>query len=353
MKQWFLVALAASSFTYANAQGIEKKITLKEDFKAERQANGDYKLFIPKGSYQMQQGRDKKELLASAPIAVYGDTLISAPKSERLYFMLTNNGDTTIITERKISVSGPSNFRDIGGIPTKDGKHVVWGHFYRADELSGLKDAEFPYLNSLGIKQVYDLRSQDEVNSKKDHLPETMKWIHYPIFEEGNDVQMKAVMQKFRDGSMTKEAASQLLVKANQDFATKNLPRFQVLVKQILDADSPSLFHCTAGKDRTGFTSALLLSVLNVDRETILDEYLMTNYYTYDKIQGGMDKMFDSAPVKIDKAVVTQLMMVDKAYLEAGFNEIIKKYGNMDNFIREGLKITDEQRLSYQKKYTY
>lgn len=336
-----------------SAQMPLKERTLKEVHRAKRAENGAYQLILPEKKQKIFIGKSPLHIDFSHAFHASGDTIFEASAAERLFFAVVADKDTIIISERKLPLTGTSNFRDLGGISTATGRYVSWGKFYRADELSGLTKKDFPYLLSSGIEDVFDLRTDEEIAQKKDYLPETMNWIHYPIFEEGNSLHMRAVMQQFEDGSFTKESAKQMLVTANREFAIKNTNRFSTLIKQMMDKNSPALFHCTAGKDRTGFTAALILSILGADRQTIINEYLMTNYYTHDKLTNDMGEIIKGFGGKIKPEVMIPLMTVDRSYIEAGLQEIDKNYGDMDNYIREGLQISDEERQYYIERYTY
>lgn len=97
----------------------------------------------------------------------------------------------------------------------------------------------------------------------------------------------------------------------------------------------------------------MILSVLGVDRETIINEYLMTNYYTVDQLSNNLDKIREMTGGKINEDALIPLMTVDRSYIEAAFKVIDDKYKTMDDFIRSGLNISDAQRKAYMKEYTY
>ncbi|WP_149525936.1 tyrosine-protein phosphatase [Sphingobacterium hotanense] len=336
------------------AQTPKVSRTLEEALRADRVNSTSYRIYAGQnmqGNYFI--GKTVETIDYSKPFSLAKDSIVAVEENERLYFASILAGDTILISERLIPLEGPSNFRDIGGVKTKDGKQVKWGQFYRADALGSIQEDEFPYIESLKISKVYDLRSDEEIATSKDNLPASIRWIHHPIFNGDNSAQMNAVMQKIKSGDMTAEDSRNLLITANKEFINSNLDAFKVLVRELLDNEEPSLFHCTAGKDRTGLTSALLLSVLGVDKETVINEYLMTNYYTLPKMARKKDPKMAAAFANIDPQVMLPLMSVDRSYLEAAFTEIEKQYGDMDKFIREGLEISDAERMAYQMKYTY
>lgn len=226
-----LVLLCSSAF----AQLPNSDMTLKETHRAERLSNGHYKLSLPSAPAKLYIGKSADQIDYSKPLVVSGDTSIEANRDERLFFAAVGHGDTSIFSERKLNLSGTANFRDLGGIRTVHGRHVKWAKFYRADELGAIPETDFPYFESTGIKHVYDLRTTEEVEKKRDVLPNSMNWIHFPIFEENGTAQMQAVMQQFGNGNITTDNAKQLLLSANQDFAEARLPVFEDLVKKMMD----------------------------------------------------------------------------------------------------------------------
>lgn len=355
MNNSLIAILVTLSVGQLHAQHIKSEVTLSERYSAVRLANGYYQLSLPSGNYRIFEGNSPQGINYDQPILeAVGNVIISAKADERKFFsIVAGPGDTVVVSERLIALKGPSNFRDLGGIRTTTGKYTKWGAFYRSDELASIPDADFPYFERTGIKNVYDLRSQHEVNEKPDNLPASTKWTHFPIFEEsGDSEEIKAMMQKVMSGDLTTAEAGSLLADVNYKFVADRLDRFKALIPLLMDGDDAVLFHCTAGKDRTGFTAALILAILGVDRETILQEYTMTNYYTIDKVQRTLTQGALSNYAQGNSGLLS-LMTVDRKYLEAAFDEIDKQYGGIDNFIRDGLGVSDEKRKIYMERYTF
>lgn len=343
--------------TIVESQAKDFQRSLTEKITATASGDKVYMNFDKKGVYSIYQG----ESLSS----INWDSLIKTGKVDQVeldktytrpYFAVVDSkADTTYVSLRKIPFEKVHNFRDIGGIVTKDNRVVNWGRFYRADALARVDDKEFEAFNNLGITKVYDLRSDHEVSQAPNNLPSGVNNIAFPIFNQVNAEYFKDMERKFKTGDFTVDDADQILVDTNKDFASIYKERFAELMELILQDDTPIVYHCSAGKDRTGFTTALILSVLNVDRQTILDEYEMTNYYTQDSMDENIEKMASLATGgnTLDKEALRSLMGVKRLFLQAAFDTIDQNYGSMDNFIKQELNISDAQRKELIQKYTY
>lgn len=260
-----------------------------------------------------------------------------------------------MVAERKLIINDLDNFRDLGGIKTKDNRFVNWGRFYRSDALNALLSSEFNYIHGLDIQRVFDLRSDFEIKTAKDNLPKNISYEHFPIFADNDSGMLQGLQAKMAKGSFTKADAEQLLIDTYKSFANEDAVKFNKLLHQIfIEYDYPSIFHCTAGKDRTGFTAAMILSILNVDRKTILDEYEMTNFYTKAKIEDLMKNVSKLGyGDKIEPAAIEAVMSVNKKYLQASFDIIDNKYGGIDAFIKNQLGFSDAERAQLIQKFTY
>ncbi|MDO5858304.1 tyrosine-protein phosphatase [Myroides odoratimimus] len=356
-KKVFTVATVVGVLSVTKGYTQEYKRTLTEQVVVSGTKDKVQISFAEKGNYTIYSGKSKQTIDWGKPIHLKSQQLYEVDKdSRRPYYAVVNSvQDTIYVAERKIPFDKVHNFRDIGGIKTKDGRVVNWGRFYRADALATIQDSEFDLFNDLGITKVFDLRGAHEVEKAPNNQPKQVKYIHIPVFNEVNAEYFKEIEKKFISGDFTLEDADQMLLDANRDFASLYTAKFKDLVHQILEEDTPIVYHCSAGKDRTGFTSALLLSILNVDRATILDEYEMTNFYTQHTIEDNIEKMSKLMPgvKKINKEAFRAMMGVKKEFLQMAFDTIDQRYGGMDNYIKNQLGISDQKRKELIKRYTY
>lgn len=349
-----LVMITATTATIS-AQNFER--TLKEEVYINSDANQIELNFAKKGKYTVYQGTSPATINWKAPIKVKNKKLILPRNSPRpFYGVITPNKDTLILAERKLVIADLDNFRDLGGLKTRDGRFVSWGRFYRSDALNDLLTSEFPYIEYLKINKVFDLRSDLEIAVAKDNLPTNVIYEHFPIFDDKNSGMLQGVQEKISDGLLTKSDAEELLMQANETFASHDAKKFNTLLHQIMVLDNaPNIFHCTAGKDRTGYTAAIILAILKVDKQTILDEYEMTNFYTEAQIKKAMTGTLKQKGLdgSITPEAIEVLLSVNKKYLEAAFDIIDKKYGGIDAYIKNQLGFSDAQRQEMIQKYTY
>ena len=240
--------------------------------------------------------------------------------------------------KREVKLQGAVNFRDIGGYTTKDGRHVKWGKIYRSAALSNLTDADLRKLQELNIAYVDDFRGPFEVKQAPDKLPAHAFRVALPSGSEhvGDTSSSfgKSMMKGNRDSLMMSFYSN------IQPFANRYHPVFEELLQ--LNRDSALLFHCTAGKDRTGIGAALILYALGVPEETIFQDYLATNYYRAaenDKAVAGMVKNYG-----MDETSARQMLAAKKEYLEATFASIKRQYGTVDQYLETAMGL-DKKKL--------
>ncbi len=229
--------------------------------------------------------------------------------------------------KREVKLQGAINFRDVGGYATKDGRHVKWGKIYRSAELNNLTDADLLKLQQLGIARVDDFRGPFEVKLAPDKIPLNATRIDLPsgsehIGDSGSSFS-KTMMKGNGDLLMLNFYSN------TAPFANRYRPVFKELLQ--LNPDSALLFHCTAGKDRTGIAAALILYALGVNEKTIMRDYLATNYYRTsenEKAISGMVKNYG-----MDEATARKMMEAKEKYLNATFVSIIRQYGTVNHYL--------------------
>lgn len=285
---------------------------------------------------------------------VNDSTLILKKASERPFFHLISTNGDDLVSNRRIYFKKEVNFRDIGGISTNDGRTVTWGKIFRSDNLSKLKSSEFSKFEDLKIKKVFDLRTKAEIHGKEDHLPQTVAYENLPTVADNGDLIAK-MREKIIKGQVSGPQADGMMIDLYKSAVTENVGSLKKLINEILDADAPVLYHCSAGKDRTGITTAILLSILNVDRRTIIDEFMMSNYYRNLKTEKMLRRAHILKIIKphVGLDAIAVLMSVEEKYLLATFATIDQQYGNMDQFISQGLGIDPQKRALAIQKFTY
>ena len=236
---------------------------------------------------------------------------------------------------RRLPLDGAPNFRDLGGYPTTDGRHVRWGQVYRSSHLAKLTATDFEYLARLDISAVCDFRREDERQSAP------TRW-HGP-----NAPEILLPPTPHRDGPTTLErlangaGASEMtdhMHEVYERMVVAYAPSYRIALRRILDSDRPTLYHCTAGKDRTGVFTALLLLFLGVPRETVFADYLLSNDYVATARQ--VDAA--AAEMKTTPDAVRAVFVADRAYLEAALQAIDRNFHSLDHYRRTELGLSDQ-----------
>ncbi|MGE8058795.1 tyrosine-protein phosphatase [Pseudomonas sp. NPDC089547] len=234
-------------------------------------------------------------------------------------------------------LAGMDNFRDIAGTTsayttTHDGTMRA-GVFYRANALTPTA-ADLAILNGLGISDVYDLRTPSEIASTPDTLPDGASYTNIDII--GSTTSGSNITNISFSSA---EQARAMMQQTNRAFVNDAGMRsqFALLFNELAAADGAALFHCTAGKDRTGWTAAVLLSIAGVDEATIMSNYLATNDYTAARVAATLAAM----PASMAE-IYAPLLGVEASYLQAGLDEISANYGSMDNYLKQGLGLSQE-----------
>ena len=232
----------------------------------------------------------------------------------------------TLHERRILPIEGGFNFRDLGGIKTEDQTYIRPNHLIRTDELSRLSESDLQYLANLNVKTVVDFRTKNERSQSIDKVPKTtVNEIHLDIMAAN----MNAFMQKIQSGQTDYK---EMLHHFYTDLVTSNnaISEYQRFFKILQDKENCSIiYHCTAGKDRTGIATALILSALNVNREEIVNDYLLSNQFLTKKY----DHYISNNPALKD------LFLVQEEYLESAFETIEKRYYSVTDYLTDVLKI--------------
>ncbi len=237
--------------------------------------------------------------------------------------------DTTIIfnPKRQIKLEGGSNFRDLGGYPTQEHKHVKWGHIYRSADVSKLTDNDLKTLSDLHLTTVCDLRGPDELKTSPDKLPTGIQYINLPAGSEN-------VRLNTNYATMNRDSMMLATYTRTDHLKAKYKPMFDQLLA--LPNDKSLMFHCTAGKDRTGMGAALVLSAFGVERNYIIADYKATNFYW----KNARDKMAQMMVKNgMSEKTVNSMMAANPMYLETFLKTIDTKYDSIDNFLKTEMEL--------------
>jgi protein-tyrosine phosphatase len=271
-----------------------------------------------------------------------GEQQLAAPASERLYVLLrdTRSGRTVRVAERLLPLEQGSNFRDLGGYPAADGKHVRWGLIYRSGGTPMLSEADLAEIRGLGLAHMVDLRSSEErvlAPSRITGVPYTA--IGYSM----------TTMMPMDPAAMAQQSRTGGLYRQMPVFLAQHL---RIVFADLLSGDGPLVYNCSAGQDRTGFVTAMILSALGVPRETIIEDYHLSTAYRRPEYE--MPKIdlaaFPGNPVAAMFARGQEHPGVRKAmplktadgapYLGQAFAAIDERWGSVDAYLEKEIGLT-------------
>jgi len=223
-----------------------------------------------------------------------------------------------VTVERLIALEGAVNFRDLGGYATEDGLRTRWRVLFRADGLSELTETDLEVMRELGIRTVVDLRSGQEVEQSRFNVEaHPVTFHHYPFIKALPNAEDFARAPGFLGTQYTEML----------DEAT---PQIIGALSALAAPDArPAVFHCTAGKDRTGLLSALVLSLLGVPEETVIADYALSDA-DMSRLRAKLIKKYpDGGSVIADSDV---LFSADPANMVALFAHLRNRYGTVAEY---------------------
>jgi protein-tyrosine phosphatase len=238
---------------------------------------------------------------------------------------------------RHLSLQGASNFRDLGGYPTIDGRTTRWRHIFRSNHLGQLTASDIETVRALGVRSAFDFRGVEERAAGVCVVNEIA--VHSLPIEPTVVAALRAELAR---DTLTAPVALELMRASYRNYVRNNTHSFRALFGHLLEDRAPLVIHCTAGKDRTGFASALILHALGVADEIIAEDYLLTNqYYRRDA----------TAATDLPEDVRSAIGNVEASYLAAAFEAVGSEYGDLETYLRDGLKLGAVERDALKKRY--
>ncbi len=238
---------------------------------------------------------------------------------------------------RHLGLQGASNFRDLGGYPSRDGRHVRWRHLFRSNHLGRLTEADAAVVRQLGIRSAFDFRGKEERIAGLCAIAEIA--VHTLPIEPSV---VPVLRDRWSAGRLTVEDALELMRESYRNYILRHTPRFRALFEHLLGDHAPLVIHCTAGKDRTGVACALVLSALDVPDEIIFDDYLLTNQHF---------RRDTAAHPELPQDVLEAIGTVQASFLAAALGAVRESYGDIDSYLREGLGLDGPARTALQQRY--
>jgi protein-tyrosine phosphatase len=276
----------------------------------------------------------------------------------------TSTVETAIHTEaaaptapgQSLGIQSVPNLRDLGGYQTSDGATVASGLVYRSNQLSKIPEDDMEKLAGLNLKTDFDLRTAVEREARPDELPPGVNEVWLDVLADADQAGPAMLEKLMKNPKAANEALGD--GKAEADFQTSyrqfvSLPSakeaFRKLFLALGDQEQlPALFHCTTGKDRTGWAAAALLTLLGVPKETVMEDYLRSNEYIIPKYQKVIDAFVEAGG---DASIPPAILGVKEQYLNAAFDEMETNYHTIENYFSEGLGIDATQQTALKNLY--
>lgn len=245
---------------------------------------------------------------------------------------------------RLLNFEGVSNFRDLGGYTTDTGKTVKWGKLYRAANFAETSRADQQVLERLHLHALVDFRSSAEKEEEPNQLPKKLGYliVEIPTMDGGDNSVSEEIMARFESGDFSDFDPDAFMVEANRQFATTFTPQFREFIGVVQQAKGePVVWHCSAGKDRTGFAAAILLRILGVPEDVVMQDYILSREYALAARQKELTLVrILKGEEAADKLQI--LLGVEEPWLQAAFDTIDETYGSFDNYVSEALGLSDE-----------
>jgi protein-tyrosine phosphatase len=251
-------------------------------------------------------------------------------------------------TERMIALEGGRNFRDVGGYRTADGHLVRWNVLYRSGSLGSLAPEGMTRLGQLDIRGIIDLRTTDERRRDSSNWLAAAGlgyWTH--DYQLGGDNGAFALMLQHPESLKASDVRA-MMIGGYRVLPKLLIPQYRELFAQLsAPGKGAVVVNCTAGKDRTGIATALVLTALGVPYETVREDFLLSNNALG---MQGLSGAISPHLAKLPPDVVQPLLEVDGEYLDAAFDQLRMDYGSVENYLAKELGVGSAQLVALKRR---
>ncbi|MBK3564266.1 tyrosine-protein phosphatase [Streptomyces sp. MBT62] len=255
---------------------------------------------------------------------------------------------TQQIPSTEPELSGVRNFRDVGGLPTVDGRRVRYGVLFRSGHLAHATEEDAAFLDSLGLHTIFDFRnaSDQKLEGPDVELP-GVRSVNLPLSDPADGSEFWKMV---RDGEIEQlreilggdKGANRMIASYRTIIKERTAEHSQVL-HSLAEDSVPALMHCAAGKDRAGLSIAVTLLAVGVEREAIVADYLESNakHRRY-QVRRSNSSVAGYSPEVME--LLSPLFDARAEYLTAAFDTVEETWGSVDAYLEQGLGITPEIR---------
>jgi protein-tyrosine phosphatase len=245
---------------------------------------------------------------------------------------------SVLARERVARLQGGRNFRDLGGYETRDGRRLKWGRLFRSGSLSNLTPADWDTLVAHGIRVVCDLRTTQERER------EPFMWADAPgltYFTRDYATSFGELRKAMTAQLPTGEAARAAMCAAFRNLPYEQAPAYRRLFAHLAANDLPMIFNCSAGKDRAGTAAALVLCALGVPRETIIEDFVLTD--VVGGLRQSMLRRADEASLlsRQPPEIADAILGAHPEYIAAALAAVESRHGSIEGYMREVLELDD------------
>jgi protein-tyrosine phosphatase len=257
------------------------------------------------------------------------------------------------LDKRVVPLAGGRNFRDLGGYRTRDGRQVRWGRLYRSGVMSYFTDEDRRQLSQIGIRTICDFRSPYERKREPTNWSATsVRTLHWEY--DFRNLSLRAELAG--ETELNRSVLHECMLRLYRKFPVLFAKPYADLFAQLAAGELPLVFHCSAGKDRTGIAAALVLTSLGVPSETVFEDYALT-----DRVVDLEKELFQhpdtSVGVGDEHAHLARLGAETRApilralpeYLRTAFDSIESEHGSIEAYLRSQLGVTDAMLESMRK----
>ncbi|WP_439105462.1 tyrosine-protein phosphatase [Congregibacter sp.] len=249
-------------------------------------------------------------------------------------------------SRRHLGLAGSPNFRDAGGYSC-DGGAMAWRQVFRSGHLASLSEEDRARLSALDLQMVIDLRRADERQMEPSWLPDGVALVGADITPGSQGSAIYADSTQLGGA----QAMFEFMCDINREFVDSQTASYRDVFAELLSSDAERvLFHCSAGKDRTGFAVAVLQMALGVSLEDIEADYLLSRHYYLPEQQTA--RVRQKYPVDhLKDADLRPMMQTELAYLHSALEAMTRSYGDHEDYLRDGLGLGEQERRELRRRF--
>lgn len=249
------------------------------------------------------------------------------------------------------------NLRDAGGQMTRDGARIRTGILYRSEQLSRVADADKHALAAIGLKRIYDLRTEAERAAEPDLVPNGAQDVVVDVLADESQAGPAELLHLLGDPQAANAKlgggkAAALFAHGYAAFVSLPSARagFGRMFRDLTDrANLPALYHCTTGKDRTGWASAALLTLCGVSPDDVMADYLRSNDFILPEYQAMIDQYVAKG---VEQDILLSILGVREEYLRVSYTEMQSKFGTIEQYFETGLGLDRTAQKALRDQFT-